>query len=321
VAEQFSFRLRITGPGGSQLFDLPAGTVYIGRQTGNDLVFADDKEVSRRHAVIECTLTQCHITDLESSNGSKVNGQEIAANVAITLSDGDIIQIGDHQLVLEQQVHESLSEPVASPALVPEIVSPSIIEPSAEPLALPDQAISAAGHNEAAEPMVIRTTLPQLPGLSLKSERLIKYLPAPFHEPFMSRFLGIFEAILMPMEWNVDNFDLFLSPGTAPLDFLPWLCSWFKVSFDSTWTEAQRRTFLKEAHTIYDRRGTKWALSRILEIYTGHQPEIIDLQDDLDPYTFVVRFPVARHALQLDLIEALINANKPAHTSYSLEFQ
>ena len=70
---------------------------------------------------------------------------------------------------------------------------------------------------------------------------LLSYLPGIYHTEFMSHFLAIFEAVLFPVEWQIDNFDLFLDPGTAPRNFLPWLANWFDIVFDSTWSEAQQR--------------------------------------------------------------------------------
>jgi phage tail-like protein len=148
----------------------------------------------------------------------------------------------------------------------------------------------------------------------------LRYLPGIYHTDFVKRFLGMFESILTPLEWNVDNFDLYLDPSTAPIGFLPWLANWFEITFDSTWSEAQRRSFLKDAHRIYARRGTRWALSRVLEIYTGQVPEIVDLAKDLAPFTFKVKLPLGGHDLDPDLIGAIIDANKPGHTTYILEF-
>jgi phage tail-like protein len=149
----------------------------------------------------------------------------------------------------------------------------------------------------------------------------MNFLPGIYHTDFMARFLGVFEAIQMPIEWNIDNFDLFLDPSTAPHDFLPWLENWFALPPGPNWSEAQRRTFLKEAHLLYARRGTGWALSRVLEIYTGVKPQIIDDDEKLDPHTFRVKIPLRKRELNPDLVEAIIDANKPAHTTYKLEFR
>jgi phage tail-like protein len=160
-----------------------------------------------------------------------------------------------------------------------------------------------------------------IPGLSFESQRLINFLPGIYDTGFMRRFLGLFESILVPIEWNVDNFDLYLDAGTSPMAFLPWLSAWYEIVFDENWQESQRRTLLKEAHQIYARRGTRWALSRLIEIYTGSAPEIIEFADPKDPFTFMIKMPIRERDINRQLLELLIDSNKPAHTSYQLEFR
>nr|MBP7593694.1 phage tail protein I [Chloroflexota bacterium] len=158
-------------------------------------------------------------------------------------------------------------------------------------------------------------------GLAMHSTRLLNYLPGIYHTDLMSRFLALFESILIPIEWNIDNFDLYLDPQTSPVGFLPWLCNWFDVVFDDTWNERQRRQFLSEAAELYGRRGTQWAMTRLLEIYTGQTPQIDDKTEKLDPFTFIVNIPVREKELNRSLIEHIIDNNKPAHTTYKLRFK
>jgi phage tail-like protein len=96
------------------------------------------------------------------------------------------------------------------------------------------------------------------------------------------------------------------------------LSNWFEIYFDSSWKVEQRRQLLAEAHRIFARRGTRWALSRLLEIYTQQTPEIIEFEKGMQPYTFKV---VIKRKADIDetLMMRMINANKPAHTSYTLE--
>jgi P2-related tail formation protein len=77
---------------------------------------------------------------------------------------------------------------------------------------------------------------------------------------------------------------------------------------------------LREAHAIYARRGTRWALSRVIEIYTGQVPLIDDTDTSLEPFTFRVTLPPNAAHADSKLIVPLINAHKPAHTTYLLEF-
>ena len=67
-----------------------ASLIRIGRGSENDVVI-DDVRVSRRHAEIRGTAGTYEVIDLDSHNGTFVNGQPIRRS---RLSDGDLIGIG-----------------------------------------------------------------------------------------------------------------------------------------------------------------------------------------------------------------------------------
>lgn len=67
---------------------LPA---VLGRSDDADLTIADET-VSRRHVELRGTRTELEIEDLGSSNGTTLNGNDIAG--AITLHDGDLVGVG-----------------------------------------------------------------------------------------------------------------------------------------------------------------------------------------------------------------------------------
>jgi phage tail-like protein len=209
---------------------------------------------------------------------------------------------------LAQASAEEPKKPSRQPRQKAAAVSPPEAPPPVPPTASP-QEISLPEKPQA------------IPGLSQHSQRLINYLPGIYATDFVSRFLGMFESIFVPIEWNVDNFDMYLDPGTSPLEFLPWLANWYEIVFNASWTESQRRTLLGEAHQIYARRGTRWALSRLIEIYTGAAPEIVEFTDPKDPFTFTLKLPIRARDVDRQLLEGLIDSSKPAHASYILEFR
>lgn len=344
-------RLQISGPAGMSTYELPVGTAVIGRRDA-DLVL-DDPLVSRRHAQIESSDAGCTLTDTKSSNGTKVNGIRLKEHDPHPLNPGDVIEIGAFTLTYEiEEVAAAaeavapppVPEPTAEPESLPALPEPPVSEPAvvSEPPPKPSRKSRAEtkinggppgdGLPPADQPPV-PPSLPPMPepegepaytpppGLSLTESRYLQYLPGIYHTSFMKRFLALFESIYAPIEWTVDNFDVFLHPATAPADFLPWLANWFDLTFDQSWDEAKRRAILMEAHQIYARRGTRWALSRVLEIYTGLSPEIDDTGENLDPFTFTVTLPMPESEVNTTLITRLINAHKPAHTSYALQFK
>lgn len=77
---------------------LSAGPLAIGRDPDNDLVL-DDRRISRRHAEIRLRLGRFTLYDLDSTNGTYVNGRRVAE---VVLQPGDRIQIGGTELVVQQ---------------------------------------------------------------------------------------------------------------------------------------------------------------------------------------------------------------------------
>lgn len=71
-------------------FELDAERVTIGRQASNDVVL-NDKAVSGRHAAIVTILDDSFLEDLDSTNGTQVNGQPVTKH---PLAHGDVITIG-----------------------------------------------------------------------------------------------------------------------------------------------------------------------------------------------------------------------------------
>ncbi len=342
MADEVVHRLIIEDPeGGTRTVDVPVGITTLGRQTGNDLVL-EHSQISRRHAQFISTKTECEIHDLGSSNGTSVNGKKIEPKAPVLLNPGDTIKIGGFILTYEaiekqpavekravEEAEKKLPEPEAEPDS-PKEPEEHVKEEEAAPVKKKTQRLPSrppAGRAPPPPPDAFELEAMHapppfgLPGLSTKSSRLIHFLPGIYHEDFMERFLALFESILLPIEWNIDNFDLFLDSSTAPLSFLPWLARWYEIAFDPTWTEGQRRTLLKDAHWIYAKRGTKQALARLIEIYLGEPPEIEDQSEDLEAYTFRISIPARKRDINPELIEALVDASKPAYTSYTVKYK
>jgi pSer/pThr/pTyr-binding forkhead associated (FHA) protein len=69
------------------------GTATLGRATDNDIVL-DEPTVSRCHALLFRYLEQVMLLDLESTNGTFVNGRQALPDAPVRLMDGDVITIG-----------------------------------------------------------------------------------------------------------------------------------------------------------------------------------------------------------------------------------
>jgi two-component system, NtrC family, sensor kinase len=80
----------IRGADQGNRFELTESTIRLGRDPSNTLQL-HDTEVSRHHAEIRVADNEYSISDLNSSNGTYVNGQRIRHQ---TLASGDQIQLG-----------------------------------------------------------------------------------------------------------------------------------------------------------------------------------------------------------------------------------
>ncbi len=72
------------------------GSLFIGRSDINNIYFDDDR-LSKQHFVIEVTKMACYIEDLESTNGTFVNG--VRMGTRRMLLDGDVITAGREKFV------------------------------------------------------------------------------------------------------------------------------------------------------------------------------------------------------------------------------
>ena len=83
----------LTG-GGLDAIPLSAGTITLGRDSGNDVVLPSP-QVSRRHARVICAEGRCTVEDLGSSNGVFLDGERITRGV---LNPGSRVRLGGVEL-------------------------------------------------------------------------------------------------------------------------------------------------------------------------------------------------------------------------------
>jgi ABC-type multidrug transport system ATPase subunit len=97
-------RLRITfvtGDSPGRFLDLAGAVVRIGRAAGNTVCLPDDRSVSAQHAKIVTLESRYVLIDLESTNGTFLNGQRIERS---PLGDGDLVMLGSSGPQLRVQI-------------------------------------------------------------------------------------------------------------------------------------------------------------------------------------------------------------------------
>lgn len=86
-------------------FAVDKDVITIGRSKRNDLVLAD-QWLSRHHAEIRRDSSRYSISDLDSRNGTYVNGMRISQTVP--LQNGDVVTLGDQQIRFDDNASGSV---------------------------------------------------------------------------------------------------------------------------------------------------------------------------------------------------------------------
>ena len=155
--------------------------------------------------------------------------------------------------------------------------------------------------------------------------RYLQFLPAIYAEnEFLGRFLGVFEDPLVPVDDILEHIAFYFDPRLAPSSFLPWLASWFDLALDENWPEERRRELIHRGTELYRWRGTRRGLLAYLRIYAGVEPKIVEhlKKRGGGPFRFTVVLEVEDPSTVDEArIRAIIEAEKPAHTDYTLTIE
>jgi pSer/pThr/pTyr-binding forkhead associated (FHA) protein len=81
-----------------QVYSLDSRPMIIGREPGSDIVLDPESPASRRHAEILCESGEWTIRDLDSRNGTLINGSPVKCGA---LNHSDEILVGDSVFVFE----------------------------------------------------------------------------------------------------------------------------------------------------------------------------------------------------------------------------
>ncbi len=148
-------RLDVYGPEGFfETFSLADKNISIGRSTGN-AISLDTNTISRYHFSLTYQGEQVFITDLDSVNGTFVDGVKLAANERRPLLGGEEIQIGHLRMI-----YHHLDDMPTQPMLAADETTQRIeLELPAFRIDIqgPDQAVSPGAHISA-ELMVTNTS-------------------------------------------------------------------------------------------------------------------------------------------------------------------
>ncbi len=91
-------RLLLATAGGTHVIPLESTQLTIGRGLNNDVIL-EDTRVSRHHAQLRYRARRFWLSDLGSTNGTYINGEQVAEQA---LRDGDTISLGGLELTFKE---------------------------------------------------------------------------------------------------------------------------------------------------------------------------------------------------------------------------
>ena len=278
-----------------QRIEITASSITIGRLPENVLVLRE-QAVSRKHAEVRLDQGKPTLVDLGSASGTFVGATRLLQGQPVVLDQNAEARIGPYVLKLEVEM-KSAASPIAP-----------VYAPPETRVRLPD--------TDELPVVAARETYPAPLPVGERSQYL-RHLPAIFQDAdFLGRMLLIYEAIWEPLEQRQEHIAMYFSPATCPAPMLAWIADWLSLELDAHWPERRRRELLREAMQLYRWRGTRYGLTRMLEVCTGQPVQISE--DPERPFVFKITIPTYTDVSR-DFIERLVRAHKPAHVGYVLE--
>lgn len=284
-------RFRLNGPEiGERELVVGRQGLRVGRSSENTLSL-QHREMSRQHLRVIWRDDAYYVEDLNSSNGTYLNDSRLPEREPNLLQVGDTIRFGPFLLTLVEIFTLNRQQLAGEPGIIDK-----------------DEMVNG----------MVAVDYP--PGIPKDASSWLKYLPSIYSDDdFVGRYLLIFESIMMPIIWTVDNFDQYLFPDMAPIEWIQWITSWFDILVIPELPKERQQAILKQVGWLFLRRGTRAGLERLLELYFGVMPEIIEPDDE--PCHFIVRLSLSSSEVHIsrDMIEKLIQTQKPAFASFALE--
>ncbi|MDB5868323.1 MAG: domain containing protein [Polaromonas sp.] len=91
----------------------------LGRRPYNDIVI-DNMAVSGEHAVVQMSGNEAYIEDLNSTNGTYVNGKTVKKQL---LQNDDVVEIGKYKIQYVNEAHQGKAAKTAASAAAIKVIS------------------------------------------------------------------------------------------------------------------------------------------------------------------------------------------------------
>ncbi len=149
---------------------------------------------------------------------------------------------------------------------------------------------------------------------------------------FAEGLCSSFDEVLAPVLLSLDGFSAYLDLATAPEDMVEWLATWVGMSIDPNADLPTQRELLQASGELHARRGTRRGLELAVQSELGVPVQVVetgvaawssqpggDLPGDPVPAVVVVARPQGGQDVEVERLDALVRAIKPAHVQHRVQ--
>ena len=134
--------------------------------------------------------------------------------------------------------------------------------------------------------------VPSIRGMELEfpRESFVDYLPEFYRShtesfQFLDRFLGMYQSMILDLQEEIMNISHYLDSDITTTEFLQWLAEWVAIDDVFRWEEKKLRNFIRHSFSIYKLKGTKEGLEKVIELYVGQKPMIVETYEIMNTYS------------------------------------
>jgi phage tail-like protein len=151
-------------------------------------------------------------------------------------------------------------------------------------------------------------------------------------DPFAENLCASFDEVLAPVLLSLDGFPAYLDLGTAPEDMVAWLAQWLGMTVDPNAAPSRQRQMLQSAGELHALRGTRRGLELAVQAELGVPVQVVEtgaaawsaqpggqLPGEPVPAVVVVARPQAGQDVDVERLDALVRAIKPAHIQHRVQ--
>lgn len=144
-----------------------------------------------------------------------------------------------------------------------------------------------------------------------------RYLPEIYQgkeQQFLTQYLAIFQSLYQDLEQQIRKDTHWLDFQKTDREALQWLASWIHVENSHLWPEECLRRYLRNGASLFGLRGTARGLLRVVEIFTGETPYLMEAGTGEDPHRFTmfIREAAVASARSYRALLQVIQEGKPA---------